>query len=415
MLDRTEFELVVEHAQLNLCGKSPVAECAVLLLSLSTFTEPSGLGSIELDSSRQFFLTSVQHLAETKVDQCLHSQVGDSFARPAVPAAIIAFELLKTLPPVSDSALNVYLKTVTPRATVARLRSFLLFTGSAVYGYPPVLAMTGLYPHASKVPAPRSYIRLDHRHWAQSLEYLHLFDPKFGLPSPDQWPEPCGSSFVPQTWVVRDLVAAINEILDAPGSTDLDEEFRNLNAIASILTLLWCLFAGARLWPTELPVILFRHGVCLGHEKIKSIYTWPKPLRSLHAWYLRRRFAAVGAAAQAGLAVKPRDMVVGDLTSLVLSDTGHMTTLPICARHVTEGLLAHPRTIGLAAIYPPSMRHFSMTELYAAGEFAHEDIEAFHHRSMLQLSPLGTECMEDPRMPRIRNRMSEYLALIIGL
>jgi hypothetical protein len=358
----------------------------------------------------------VRHRTVTVPDPILHRPTTSEFVRPLLPVTADAFAQLSTLGIPPEDEMNDYLGNITPQATLSRFYAALEFLCPAIWGVPLAIPQTGFRPQAERYPAQRSYTWIGTDIWKAVKPWFREFQPGYELPPFNL--DACGSPFTPTREAVAGIVNVLTTLLKRSPWGDLDAELRSVNAQSAILQLLLCLFGGGRNWPTEIPPWYVGSGQwMIGREKITSLYMYPEPLVKIATRCSQRRWDLLGRLKNQGMMVNDSLLIDSVHHIFCIKNCGeglHVEREPLKASTLTFALLACPETQPYGGLHPASMRHFTMTELYAAGFCAH-DIERFHHRSLECMNSLSIERLEDPRMPLTTSRMHAFLVNLIGM
>ena len=399
-LGASDIELVIACAKRDREGPFKlIAES--LLVGCAVWHPPHELTTLDVEAG---MVDSRLCHREPPRDHRLHRPAGDKFFRVLPTVLVQRLRAIQQIGSPGLDEINQYLSGLRPWLTWAGIREALLTIGPAVWGYPSVLPMLGFYAPDRHSPVARSYIRVDWRYIARTERWLKLFDPDFEMPSSPVGYAACGSPNVPVTSELWKFHGEVDRLLQIELPKDLDDALARVNALAAGLFLLGpVLLGGLRNWPVR-DADLTRASI--GRQKGPIYYEPPRFVREKFPIFLRRIDELCGRCGMAGIEVDRIGIRAHGLT-LVQIGEGCLRVMSFSQRAVAEALLMEESTRRWSGLYPGAMRHFSMTELYAAGCDEHE-IERFHHRAPSALNPFRVHRLE-PVADRNGSRLEEHL------
>ena len=400
-LGAADVELVVASAKRDLAGPfNHVAEA--LLIGCAAWHPPYELATLEVTGD---LVASRLCRREPPREVILHRQTGDKFWRPLPPELIQMLLDIQRAGPPSEEEINRYLMGLRPWLTWAGIREALVTVAPAVWKYPAVLPMLGFYAPDRHSPVARSYIRIDWRYIELTECWLQLFDRKFQLPQQPSHFEACGSPNVPVTSELTVFGEAVNWMLRAELPRVVDAAVVRVNALAAGIFLLGpVLLGGVRNWPMR-DVDLTRASI--GWQKGPIFYEPPLFIREVLPLWIHKVDELCRHCSSAGLDVDRIGIRAVGLSLLRLEDDC-LRSVPFSQRAVTEALVLEERTRRWSGLFPGAMRHYSMTELYAAGCDEHE-VERFHHRAPSALNPFCVHRLEPITDRDGRSGLEEHL------
>lgn len=388
------------------------AESATILISCAVWHPLNEMQTLKVRGNLAF--SSLKRRTKP-VDENLHEPVGATFWRIIPPRLAEQFFLLQEAGFPTMDKIKMFLATIRPWFTASRLRQSLLCVCSTVWEFPPVLPLIGLFPLSEKSPAIRSYCRIDWRQVELCGRWLSMFDPTMSTLSkaiPAGF-MPCGSPNVPKQTELQQFGATIQKLLNEELPTNHSEAVKTLNAISCGLQLFGTvLLGGLRNWPMMIPSD--GEGGWYGYQKAPFAV---KPASLLSAWLLLYQVRLEELTSQCVASGIEVDWIGIRSISFCLFDLEKESRLipsGFDAQEIATALALCPQTWKWKGFYPGGMRHFSMSELYAAG-FATNDIEAFHHRSLSSLHPFRIHRLEPVIASNHRLTMEMHLRSLVNL
>jgi len=387
-------------------------EAAATLISMAIWHPFGELETVKITGC--FALSSIKR-RDTPEFMDLHEQVGSGFYRVMPSALMPLYSELQAGGFPKCSAIKDYLKSLRPWFTCALLQQSLMTVCPTRWNFPPVLPILGFYPLNEKSPALRSYCRVDDRFLRRCESWIKLFDPSCDLSTLNGINKfrSCGSPNVPKLAELRDFSSTVKLLLESELPSDATEALCTFKALSSGFHLLGnVLLGGLRNWPMIIP----REAECgwFGFQKSHYLYTPSCLIREYLPTYRTRLDELLTISIGAGIQI---DAIKIRNTSICLLDIDSNQVLApteFSWKAMVEAFTCCPKTWKWKGFYPRGMRHFSMTELYAAG-FPSNDIEAFHHRSLSSLHPFRIHRLEPVSNIAVCREMEAHLRRIINL
>ena len=341
----------------------------------------------------------------------LHEPVGDCFWRILPESLVEAYNFVRRAS-LNCEQVDKFLHGIRRSLTWARVREGICTLGPAIWDYPAVLPATGFYPDSRKIPALRSYLRIDARLIERTDRWLQNFDPAC---DPGSMPihgayESCGSPHVLKLSEITRFAATIKQLLSEDLPPNFDAAISRYNAVVSGFFLLGpVLLGGIRNWPTEINFLEPN----VGWQKGPILYEVPDLARDWSPFWVQRVLEILRIAEDAGITGCPIELrFLGP--SILAVEKDRIVRQGYSQRGVTTSLLIEPQTRRWGHIFPGAMRHFSMSELYAEG-YSEFEIERFHHRYSSALNPFRNHRLEPSFQGLCRREIEVFLRSRIGL
>ena len=384
--------------------------CATAFLVCNlTFCRPEELSTLFFNSEGTLIGRINEAFDQHPQDAEMHRQAQNIYWFPAPAELGDALRLLQTQDSFpSEAEINGYLASISPRyETLSRVRTYQLFHGCEWSGYGPILPRCGLFASIGKPDVSRTYVHLSGKLFRGYVSWLQLFFPSF---RPDLTAIPKGGSArCANLRMVKRMRATLSKLTTHPLPSSLDECIVQFNAVVALVHLLAVVFlGGCRNYPSTMPWFLIQNGGwILNYEK--QLFGFHFPIPSLRIFDEFLAFKEIVAAHLCTQRVDISCFQEAVYAPLHLKKGSILTLLDVNCAGLRESLLEHPSTWKFALFDRNALRHLSMTALYRSGKFSHHDIECFHQRSLLRLTPLGSGSLSDTLHRRVREDCAHWL------
>lgn len=385
---------------------------------LVTFTQIEDLEDLQLDTA-SWTVSSLSALPQTTipVEASLHEPAEPRFVRPITHRIGKLFHDARkrngSKP--NKKACENFLQKLNPFATLAKLYRAQECLCPQEFGYPSVLAQTGLHPRDVGLSAQRNYIHISRKFWELATPWYCRFDRDYQVPKGVKW-QGHGSAFTPKLDEVKTFVSIWKELFRERWSKKIEDFIVYHNAlVAGLHMICTLLLRGARNYPLEL------NSLKNGEEEWEILYQkalvfvpWGQKSQYWVKRYQKFRENII-AAFRPGFSFNENAFSNAYCFCKWNEKTNIVIPQKVCAKNISLALLSHPKLQRWAYLDDQAMRHLSMTSLYESGKFHPHDIEAFHGRSPIMLQSLKTHRLEDPLCRRTHEAIEEFLAEKIGL
>jgi hypothetical protein len=418
MIGHAEFEMVVNQARKTFVVESGPDQLAAacILAVVGCFTpHPQIANTLEvLPDGRGVRRTPLREQHEVFQDlNGIHAPV-DKFISFSVPGIIhdacrLCVEHRAVLP--DEQFLNNFIQRWEPDATLARLLSYLAYTGPDFWGYSPVIPQLSIWGIGRNPSVFASYVRLDD-HLLSSLRcYYGFLAGDTGYAKLGSSPEMAyGCPHVPVTNEVQAFFRKWNECLvNLPSSSAPDEWLSYHNAIVAGMHLFGTIaMGGSRNYPAAPPLaLLLEKGFVVHREKATdAVYSFCPWLMHMMPQYTEIRSKTMERLASAGFSVPGNSSQAYGMMEM---RKNQIVECGVRAASIAAAVEDFIPLAQWAALHPNAFRAFAMTELYRSGRFHTHAIEAFFGRADQALPLLSLGRLEDPAYREDRRHIADYL------
>ncbi len=388
----------------------------------SLFCPLRSLSALELIQYKQGLWIGTRGVRDPQKagDSNLHRVRAGALTLPVVTRLALLLEPLLKSPDVLSKveAAREWLRQNYADMSENKLAMALTTVGVYTYGYPWVIAHTGLYPLRPKIPAPRSYTHISTRLWRQLENYFRILDSNYSTPALDE-EFGTGSGITPRTECVREFNSIHCQLLEESvfnGQENIQTCVSNLNGLVATMHCNYLLCSGLRNYPMLAPELSFLRSARweLYQQKDVFLATISERLAAHIEKVHVRILEYIRYFQNLGLTVDERFRIYA--YGFARLDTGakHVTFVHPSPEEVKRSILLCERTDKYGGFHDNFMRHFAGSVLR---EYNIPEMECrlFMGHFPYMLSPVSIFRVEPPAAWSIRARLGDLLAKEAGL
>ena len=380
------------------------------------------LATLHLTEHKQGFWIATKEIREPQKagDSNLHRVRTCALTLPVVTRLALLLEPLLKSPDLSAKVEGAreWLRQNYEDMSENKLAMALTTVGVYTYGYPWVIAHTGLYPLRPKIPAPRSYTHISARLWWQLENYFRILDSNYSTPTPDE-EFGAGSGITPRTECVREFNSVHRQLLEediCTGPQNIQTFVVKCNALVATMHCNYVLCTGLRNYPMLAPDLSFLRSARweLYQQKDVFLATISERLAAHIEKVHVRILEYIRYFQNLGLTVDERFRIYAYGFARLDAGAKHVTFVHPSPEEVKRAILLCERTDKYGGFHDNFMRHFAGSIL-REHNIPEMDCRLFMGHFPYMLSPVSVFRFEPPAAWGIRARLGDLLAEEAGL